>query len=155
MVIFGILGLFSAKYRPFAKEAFSCTFRLMTLRPCNTNLDERIKSSITARVMPKFPKFAKFIFKYFNAISAIFVILFFVSLAYSGYAAYNIAVHGTCNPEHPDQCMLTTPQGVCSETCQQDCKCDQETCNSPDYVACGGDCDCEQNLCNKSASAAA
>jgi len=104
MVVCGILGLFSARYRSLAWEAFKCTFRLVTFRPCNTNFDQRLKAGITARLMKRSPKTAKFVFKNFTLLSIIFVILFFASLGYSAYSLYNLGVHGTCDINDPDSC---------------------------------------------------
>jgi len=46
LIVFGILGIFSAKYRVIAKEAFDCVFRKITLRKCDSRLDSRLKSEI-------------------------------------------------------------------------------------------------------------
>ena len=44
LIVFGILGIFSAKYREIAREAFSCVFLKMTLRKCDSRLDERLRA---------------------------------------------------------------------------------------------------------------
>lgn len=49
LVVFGILGIFSAKYRELAKEAFGCFFKTIQLKPCDSKLDQRIKSSLWRR----------------------------------------------------------------------------------------------------------
>lgn len=48
LVVFSILGIFSASYRPLAREAFNCVFRKMTLRSCNTGFDQKIKTKLTS-----------------------------------------------------------------------------------------------------------
>ncbi|MGC8885253.1 MAG: thioredoxin family protein [Candidatus Nanoarchaeia archaeon] len=98
MIVFGILGIFSAKYRKTAKEAFSCVFRNAMLRPCTSGFDQELKAKIVSKLM-KFPRLAKFTYKYFSIFSWIFVITFFLSLGYTGYSIYNLAVHGTCDPK--------------------------------------------------------
>jgi glutaredoxin len=97
LAVFSVLGLWSAKYRRLAKEAFDCTFRMITLRPCVTKLDERIKSKVTAKLM-RFPTAARAFYKYFKVFSWIFVISFFASMAYSAYGIYNLIVFGSCQP---------------------------------------------------------
>ncbi|MEM2954899.1 MAG: thioredoxin family protein [Candidatus Nanoarchaeia archaeon] len=97
MIVFGILSIFSAKYRKYAKEAFKCVFLRATLRPCTSNLNEELRGKILTKLM-KFPKLAKFTHRHFEAISWIFTITFFLSLGYTGYSLYNLAVHGTCDP---------------------------------------------------------
>jgi len=106
MVVFGIMGIFSAAYRSYAAEAFHCTFRLMTLRPCQSNFDQKMKTKILAKLM-HFPRIANFTNKYFTAISLIFVLLFFASMGYTGYSVYNLAVYHTCDPQHPENCVFT------------------------------------------------
>lgn len=98
MIVFGILGIFSAKYRAWAKEAFNCTFKTIQLKPCDSKLDQRIKSTLTAKLMNYSPWLAKFTFKNFTVLSWIFTILFFASTAYSAYSVYNLIVYKTCSP---------------------------------------------------------
>jgi len=96
LAVFGIMGIFSAKYRLLAKEAFRCFFRMVRLKPCDTGFDQRIKNKIISKMMG-FPAAAKFIYKNFNAISWIFVITFFLSIAGIGYGAYQYYLFGNCN----------------------------------------------------------
>lgn len=41
LLMLASLALFSARYRPLAREAFDCFFRRVTLRKCTTGLDRR------------------------------------------------------------------------------------------------------------------
>ncbi|MCD4759468.1 hypothetical protein K8R33_01100 [archaeon] len=109
LIVFGVLAVFSAGYRPMAKEAFDCVFRRVTLRKCQSGLDIRVKSKIVGKVMNKSPRLAKGVHKYFEVVSWIFVILFFVSLAFSADAIYNLVVYDNCNgPDaDPDTCFFT------------------------------------------------
>ena len=43
LIIFGIMGIFSASHRALAKEAFICVFKRVTFRPCDTGFKEKIK----------------------------------------------------------------------------------------------------------------
>jgi len=97
LVVFSVLGIWSAKYRRLAKEAFDCTFRMITFRPCVTKFDERIKSTVTAKLM-RFPVLARVFYKNFKIFSWIFVIAFFASMIYSLYGFYNLIVYGSCQP---------------------------------------------------------
>jgi thiol-disulfide isomerase/thioredoxin len=98
MVVFGVLGIFSAKYRALAKEAFGCFFKTIQLKPCDSKLDQRMKSKLTAKIMRYSPWLAKVIYKNFEVLSWVFTILFFASLAYSAYSVYNLVVYGSCSP---------------------------------------------------------
>ncbi len=97
LVVFGILAIFSAKYRPVAKEAFDCVFRKITLRKCESGLDARLKGQITGKLMEKNPGIAKFTFKHFETLSWIFTIMMIASIIYSGIGIYNYAAYGNCN----------------------------------------------------------
>ncbi|MFH1630764.1 MAG: thioredoxin family protein [Candidatus Aenigmatarchaeota archaeon] len=107
MVIFGILGIFSAKYRTYFKESMRCVGRMLTLRPCDTNFDQEMKNKIVSKLNVKHPKTASFIYKRFTTISWIFVIVFIASLAYTGYGIFNLAYYGTCDPINPGSCVFT------------------------------------------------
>ena len=98
LVVFAVLSIFSAKYRPLAAEAFDCVFRKMTLRKCETGLDQRIKGEIIGKLMMHNENSAQFVFRHFESISFVFTVLFFASLLYSGYSIYNLITLGTCDP---------------------------------------------------------
>ena len=107
LVVFAVLAVFSARYRPLALEAFECVARRVTLRPCETRLDQRIKAKVLSKILDKSPKAAAFINRHFEIISWAFTIIFFVSLAYSLLAVYNLYFFGTCTPESPGACVVT------------------------------------------------
>ena len=109
LVVFGILGLFSAKYRTIAKEAFDCVFRRITLRKCTTGLDKRLKSQITGKLMRSHPRFARNVYRHFEVISWAFTIILIASLGYSAYSIYNLFVFGDCNGPVPDAFCVFDP----------------------------------------------
>src|SRR3989344_8730353 len=113
LIIFGVLAIFSASYRPLAKEAFDCVLRKVTFRKCKTNLDERLKSQLTGKLMAKSPKIASFTYKHFVIISGVFTLLLIGSLAYSAYSVYNYTQYGNCyGPEDTGAfCPLTALSG--------------------------------------------
>jgi hypothetical protein len=98
LVVLAFLGIFSAKYRRWAKEAFSCVARRVTLRPCKTGFNEAVKAKITSKLMLRSPGLARVTHKHFELISWIFTIILFISLAYTAYGFYNLAIYGTCDP---------------------------------------------------------
>ncbi|MFH0711042.1 MAG: thioredoxin domain-containing protein, partial [Candidatus Aenigmatarchaeota archaeon] len=82
-------------------------FKMVTLRPCDTGFDQRMKASITSKLMGLFPAVGKFVFKNFKLISWIFVISFFFSIAAMGYGVYNYVLFGNCNgPEASGFCIF-------------------------------------------------
>ncbi|MFH1751571.1 MAG: hypothetical protein ABH821_01380, partial [archaeon] len=53
LVVLAVLSVFSARYRPYAREAFNCVFRRLTLRKCNTSFDKKMKMKISSRLATK------------------------------------------------------------------------------------------------------
>ncbi len=112
LFVFAILGIFSAKYRSLTKEAFHCVVRTATLRPCDSNLDERIKSTVLASILKRSPKAAGWLNRNFQWISLAFTVLFFASLGYSIVSTYNYVQYGNCNgPESNGFCIFDVLDG--------------------------------------------
>ncbi|OGI12697.1 hypothetical protein A3K64_03945 [Candidatus Micrarchaeota archaeon RBG_16_36_9] len=97
LIVFSILGIFSGHYRGLAKDAFKCVYRMVTLRPCDVQLETKIKNKMTSKLM-FVPSLARFFYKNFKPISWIFTISFFASMIYSAYGIYNLLVIGRCDP---------------------------------------------------------
>ena len=144
LVVFGILGLFSATHRVMAKEAFDCVFRRITFRPCLTGFDQKMKGKIVGKLLNKSPKAAGFVNKHFELMSWIMVIIFFISMIYSGYAIYNLGIHGTCTPEDPDMCVFTPDQPT-DDSCDE---CGIVGCTAHSTCADGELCDCQTRDCS-------
>lgn len=121
LVVFGILGIFSATHRALAKEAFNCVFKRVTLRKCTTGFDVKMKSGITGFILKCSPKIASFTYKYFEILSWIFIILSVISLVLVAQTAYNIIVYGTCDPSDPMSCILTNyeTKADCLDNCTE------------------------------------
>jgi len=120
------------KYRTYAREAARCVFRLTTLRPCDTDFDNKMKSKITAKLLAKNVRLGKFVYNHFTLISLIFVIIMFLSLGYTIYSVYNLVVYGSCDP-HSDECVFTPHEPQCIK------QYNYNVCNGCD---CNNNCDC-------------
>ncbi len=111
-IVFGIMSIFSAKYRPLAKEGFRCVFRTLTMKPCDTGLDQKFKTEVVYSVMRYSPGAARFVNKQFALISWIFVLLTLASFGYSVYGVYNFYVFGNCEgPNATSTCILNDLTG--------------------------------------------
>ena len=157
LVAFAILGIFSARYRKLAREAADCTFKKLTLRPCDTGLDVRIKASVTSKLV-NYPRTAKFMHKNFDAMMTLMFIIMVVSMIFTGYygikGVYNYAAFGNCNgPDSSDFCIfkaaLEAPHNrVGALWCTAEgCTCITPTVNctvsGQNYSSCGGaTCSC-------------
>ncbi|MGB9576986.1 MAG: DsbA family protein [Candidatus Norongarragalinales archaeon] len=106
LIVFGMLAIFSAKYRPLAAEAFDCVFRRLTLRKCESKLDERIKATLVAKTIPHSPRLARALNKYFEVFSWILVIVTFTSLFFAAQGVYNFVVYGNCNGPEGGFCVF-------------------------------------------------
>ena len=106
LVVFSFLSMVSARYRPLAKDAFKCVYRVVTLRPCDVQLETKIKTKITSKLMVA-PSLARFFYKYFKSISWLFTVSFFASLIYSSYGIYNLLAIGRCDP-NSTSCEITS-----------------------------------------------
>lgn len=112
LIVFGILGIFSAKHRIIAKEAFECVFRRLTLRKCETGLDKRLKAQITGKLMKSWPRTGRQVYKHFELISWIFLIMLLVSIFFSAQGLYNVVKFGNCNGEQSSGFCIFNPDGT-------------------------------------------
>lgn len=97
LVVFGILGIFSAKYRELAKEAFACAFDMVRLRPCTTGFDNKMKMKLSTSLSKINPVLGKVIYQYFTLLSWLTILLMVVSLFWVGQGVYNYIQFGNCN----------------------------------------------------------
>ena len=111
LIVFAFLGLFSARYRNLAKEAFECVFKRIQLKPCESGLDQRVKSKIIGKVFKRNKKAAGFLNKYFEVFSWLLVILMFVSLGFTANGLYNYFAYGNCNGPNADPGSCVLPSG--------------------------------------------
>ncbi len=100
------MSIFSAKYRPLAKEGFRCVFRTITFKPCDTGLDDRIKAEVVSGALRVHPTLARVTNQHFTTLSWIFVILTFASFVLTAQAAWNLVTVGTCDPANPEGCFV-------------------------------------------------
>ena len=112
MIVFGIMGIFSAKYRIIAKEAFNCVFKKLTFRKCDTGLDTRLKSQITGKFLKVSPRLGKTVYKYFEVFSWIFLILTLASIFFVVKGVYFYAIYGNCNGPNSTQFCIFDPLGT-------------------------------------------
>jgi len=85
LIVFSILGIFSATHRALAKQALDCVFRRVTFRPCNTDFKEKMKNKILAKLLDR------------SDLSWIFFILMITSTFWAVRGGYNFYLYGSCN----------------------------------------------------------
>jgi protein-disulfide isomerase len=103
--IFALLSIFSAKYRALARRAFDCVVRKVTLRPCETGLDEELKAQALSGIMRLSPTAASFVNRNFQAFSLLFTVLFIASIIFTAQGLYNFIIYGNCNGPEGGFCI--------------------------------------------------
>ncbi|MFH1420520.1 MAG: hypothetical protein ABIG30_00975 [Candidatus Aenigmatarchaeota archaeon] len=149
LVVLAVLSIFSARYRAPTKEAFKCVFRMMTLRPCTTGFNQKVKMHIVSATMKRSEKLANFVYKYFKPISWLFTIIFFVSIIITAQTVYNLAAYGMCEPSS-EFCIFNPTHTTCSnEThCLDNCTCADNCSLENNFSACLGNCTCDKTICD-------
>lgn len=111
LIVFGILGIFSASQRKLAKEAFDCVFRRVTFRPCNTGFQEKIKGKLLSNVIKRSKFLARMLNKHYELLSWIFFVLMMASLFWVLRGGYNFYVYGSCNGLNQSSFCAFDPKG--------------------------------------------
>lgn len=111
LIIFAILGIFSASQRALAKEALDCVFRRVTFRPCNTGFQEKIKGKLLAKLLKHSTFFAKILNKYYELFSWILFLLMIGSTIWVFRGVYNFYVFGSCNGLNSSSFCAFDPSG--------------------------------------------
>lgn len=106
LILYPILGIFSADYRRLFKKSWECTFNRLTFKPCDINLGEEIKGKMLGKVIFKYPKLGKFLDKSFDILALLFVVVSVWSLLYMVVAGVNLLVYDTCDPQNVESCSL-------------------------------------------------
>jgi hypothetical protein len=111
LVVLSIMGIFSATNRALAKEALDCVLRRVTLRPCTTGFDEKIKAKVLGSVITRSEVAARVINKNFELISWIFFLVFLASGIFSLRGVYLFYTTGSCNGLNATAFCVFDPTG--------------------------------------------
>lgn len=112
LIVFGIMGIFSASQRALAKEALDCVFKRVTFRPCNTGFAEKVKGKLIAKILRRSTFLAKVLNKYYEIFSWIFFILMVGSTFWVLRGGYNFYVYGSCNGLNASGFCAFDPSGA-------------------------------------------
>ena len=115
LVVLSILGIFSASNRPLAKEALDCVLRRVTLRPCNTGFDEKMKAKILGVVIIRSEGAASFLNHNFERLAWIFFLATIISLFLTVRGFYLFYVTGNCNGLNDSGFCVFDPTGENSQ----------------------------------------
>jgi protein-disulfide isomerase len=111
LLVFSILGIFSATHRKLAMEALDCVFRRVTFRPCVSGFREKVQARILGRIMTRSVTLARLLNKHFELLSWIFLIFFTASTVWVARGGYNYYMYGNCNGLNSGGFCLFDPGG--------------------------------------------
>lgn len=97
-LLFGFLGIFSATYREYTLDAFSCIHDKATGSPCETGFDERYRAWSVDQAMKVDMRLAGFVKNYFAVINWFLFLLMLVMAALTLESLYNLLIYGSCDP---------------------------------------------------------
>lgn len=106
LIFFPILGFFS-EYRKLFAKSWSCVFNRITLKPCDVNLGEELKTKFLSKVYLKSPKLGKFLDTHFGTLAIIFVIINIWSIVSVLNSSMNLYVYGICDASTGESCSLS------------------------------------------------
>jgi len=110
-IVLSILGIFSASNRQLAREALDCVLRRVTLRPCNTGFDEKIKAKILGVVITRSEAGARFLNRHFELLSWVAFFLLLASSVMAVRGLYLFYVTGSCNGLNNSAFCVFDPTG--------------------------------------------
>ncbi|HVN55263.1 MAG TPA: DsbA family protein [Anaerolineaceae bacterium] len=115
-IVLSILGIFSASNRELARESLDCVLRRVTLRPCNTGFDEKMKARILGVVITRSEGAAMFLNRYFELLSWAFFILMLSSIIFSVRGLALFYTTGSCNGANSEAFCVFDPSGSNNQT---------------------------------------
>ena len=111
-IVLSVLGIFSASNRKLAGEALDCVLRRVTLRPCNTGFDEKMKARLLGVVITRSEKAAIFLNRNFELLSWVFFITLIASSVWSVRGLYEFYTTGSCNGLNSSAFCVFDPSGA-------------------------------------------
>lgn len=129
-IVLSILGIFSASNRVLAHEALDCVLRRITLRPCTTGFDQKMKARILGTIIGRSEKAARFINRNFELLSWIFFLLLLFSSFFAVRGIYYFYRYGSCNGLNQSGVCVFDPKGESNKVSAVSANCDPTTANS-------------------------
>lgn len=111
-IVLSILGIFSASNRELAREALDCVLRRVTLRPCTTGFDEKMKAKILGMVITRSEGAARFLNRNFERLAWVFFVLFLTSGIYTVRGLYFFYTTGSCSGANSTEFCVFDPTGA-------------------------------------------
>ncbi len=111
-IVLSILGIFSASNRELAREALDCVLRRVTLRPCTTGFDEKMKARILGVVITRSEGAARFLNRNFERLAWLFFGLLLASVIFAVRGLFLFYTTGSCNGANSTEFCVFDPTGA-------------------------------------------
>lgn len=115
LIVLLVLSIFSASSRSLVREAFECVTRRVTLRPCVTGFDEKMKARILGSVLSRSETAARLLNRNFELLSWTFFLLFLASAIWVVRGGYLFYVTGSCSGLNRDSFCVFDPKGASNQ----------------------------------------
>lgn len=115
LIVFSILGIFSATHRELAKEALACVGKRVTFKACDSDFKDKNRDRIVGWLLKRSVFLARIFKKYFEVFSWIFFILMVWSTYYAFAGIYKYYVYGSCNGLNSSSFCAFDPSGKNNE----------------------------------------
>jgi hypothetical protein len=111
-LVLSILGIFSASNRELAREALDCVLRRVTLRPCTTGFDEKMKAKILGVVITRSEGAARLLNHNFERLAWLFFVLFLASGIFFVRGLFLFYTTGSCAGANSTEFCVFDPTGA-------------------------------------------
>lgn len=105
-IVLVVMAAFSARYRRYVGTAWTCVWRRVTLRPCDTTFKQDLKDHLLAPIAARRPALVRPA----SITLEVLAVLVILTTVWSGYtvvkSAVNLYVYGTCNKQDSASCTL-------------------------------------------------
>lgn len=116
LIIFSILGIFSATHRALASEALKCVLKRMTFRPCDADFKTKMKNKILMKLLNRSETAARIFYRHSELFSWIFFVLMIASSFWIIKGGYNFYLYGSCNGLNQSGFCAFDPNGANNKT---------------------------------------
>lgn len=117
LIVFSILGVFSATYREKARRAFECVMSGGATNACESDLTDDIQASLVSKALSISPRLARVVNKYLVVFAWVFVLLVVASTVLVGVSLYNYVAYGHCDgPQGTGVCAYDAVSDAANES---------------------------------------
>lgn len=106
-----VMGVFSATHRALAHEAFDCMTKRVTLQPCDTGFQEKVRASLVGSLLQRSVWAARFVNKHYELLAWVVFALTVWSLFATGQGLYNFYFYGSCSGLNATSFCVLDPAG--------------------------------------------